>query len=98
MCKRYGVSLDVHRSSIVGADDLSWADLIVLMDRHNWAALDELGADSRKLVWLGALTQGPLEVPDPYALEDGEAERVIVRMRDATERLASKIRFARDRE
>ena len=50
-----GVDLRNHRSSTICAADLDWADAIVLMDRHNWQALCQLGADPERLIWLGAL-------------------------------------------
>jgi protein-tyrosine-phosphatase len=91
MCKRVGISLEHHRSSVIATDDLAWADLIVLMDRHNWAALRHLGADERKLIWLGSLIDGPIEIPDPYTRGDREAEQIVMRMRDAAERLATQL-------
>ncbi|HEX7114476.1 MAG TPA: low molecular weight phosphatase family protein [Steroidobacter sp.] len=87
----YGVRLEHHRSSIASPDDLAWADLIVLMDRHNWAALRQMGAPEDKLVWLGAFTRGPVEIPDPYNQDEEEARRIVGRLRDAAELLASRI-------
>jgi protein-tyrosine phosphatase len=87
----YGVRLEHHRSSVASAEDLAWADLIVLMDRHNWAALRHMGAAEDKLVWLGAFAPGPVEIPDPYNRGDEEARRIVERLRDAAELLASRI-------
>ena len=61
-------------------EDLEWADTILLMDRHNWAALQEAGADSRKYVWAGALCEGPVEVVDPYQLTDQSAVAITERL------------------
>jgi protein-tyrosine phosphatase len=55
MSAALGVSLGSHRSALVTAEDAAWADLIVLMDRHNWARLRRLGVSGEKVVWLGAL-------------------------------------------
>lgn len=87
----YGVRLERHRSSVATPEDIAWADLIVLMDRHNWAALRKMGAAEDKLVWLGALTRGPVEIPDPYTRSDEEARQIVVRLRDAAEHLARRL-------
>lgn len=89
--RRYGVSLENHRSVVVTAADAQWADVIVLMDRHNWAALNALGAATEKLIWLGGLLSGPVEILDPYTLDDRQAELIVARLRDATEQLIATI-------
>jgi protein-tyrosine-phosphatase len=88
------IDLAEHRSSRVTVEDLQWADVIVLMDRHNWGALDDLGADPTKLVWLGAFGSGEVEIPDPYELDDAHAERVLERMEQASRELVAGIRSA----
>lgn len=87
LCSRYGVSLERHRSAVITAEDAAWADLIILMDRHNRAALRALGADEDKFIWLGSLIDGPVEIPDPYKLDDRSAERIVGCMHEATEKL-----------
>jgi protein-tyrosine-phosphatase len=88
-CREFGVGLEQHRSAVIQRSDVAWADLIVLMDRHNWAALRDLGADEEKLIWLGSLLPGPVEIPDPYTRSDAEARRIVSRLRDAAEVLAA---------
>lgn len=83
-----GVRLSTHRSTAVTLDDLHWADLIVLMDRHNWHSLIRFGAELRKLVWLGAMN-GPAEIADPYGREAAEVERIRRRLHACTEALAA---------
>lgn len=85
-----GVDLRSHRSATISAVDLQWADAIVLMDRHNWQALRQLGADPRRLIWLGVL-DGGAEIRDPYGLRPAEAERIMQRVHRATEALAAAI-------
>jgi protein-tyrosine-phosphatase len=97
MCREFGVRLDRHRSSVITPADLKWADLIVLMDRHNWSALSSLGANPEKLVWLGTLLPGPVEISDPYTLGDEEARRIVGRMRDLSEELIKRIPADRSR-
>lgn len=81
MCKSFGVSLTSHRSRIVSRADLDWADVVVLMDRRNWLALSSMGTDRAKLVWLGALGEGDVEILDPYDLSPADA-RVVVQQLD----------------
>jgi protein-tyrosine phosphatase len=92
MCERFGVSLHDHRSRVISQDDVEWADTIILMDRHNWDGLHALRAPGRKLVWLGALSDGPVEIPDPYELNDAAAERIVQRMYRSCQRLVDALR------
>lgn len=92
MCAPLGVDLSSHRSAIVQRSDIEWADTIILMDRHNWAALDALGLDSSKCVWLGALEGQGREIKDPYNLSDEAAQRVIEQMHRATQALVKTLR------
>lgn len=83
-----GVDLATHRSTVIGPDDVNWADLIVLMDRHNWQALRLMGAPADRLAWLGALDDGPVEIPDPYNLDELAAGEVLARLDACAVRLA----------
>jgi protein-tyrosine phosphatase len=94
MSQSRNIDLSAHRSSKITPEDLKWADIVVLMDRHNWDALDQIGADHSKLVWLGAFGAGDLEVPDPYELDDAHAQRVLDQMEQASRGLADSIRAA----
>jgi protein-tyrosine phosphatase len=94
MSGELGVDLSAHRSRVVTRDDLDWADLIVFMDRHNWAKLLELRAAPGKLVWLGALAPGDVEIPDPYGHGESEARAVIERLKACTAALADALRKA----
>ena len=84
-----GVDLRSHRSASTTADDIAWAERIVLMDRQNWLALRRLGADPRKLIWLGALDGEP-ELADPYGRPPAEARRLMRRLHRCTEALAAR--------
>ncbi len=92
MSRQFGVDLSGHHSALVGLGDLEWADAIVLMDRHNWAALDDLGADPAKLVWLGALLPDNLEIADPYSMDPDAARAIVTRLHNAATALAEKLR------
>jgi len=94
MSRARSIDLSTHRSSKVTAEDLQWADIVVLMDRHNWGLLDDLGTDHSKLVWLGAFGPGGVEIADPYELDDAHAQRVLDQLEHASRELAARIRAA----
>jgi len=89
-----GIDLSGHRSAKVSADDLAWADAIILMDRHNWHALRKLAVDPDKLVWLGSLDGGG-EVRDPYGLPQPEVREAMQRVHRCAEALVRTIRARR---
>ena len=91
LARRHGIDLAPHRSSVLTDQLLEWADLIVLMDRHNWHGLISRGAPEEHLVWLGALDGGPVEIPDPYRLDDRGVERVVERLMGCTAKLATRL-------
>lgn len=94
MSQSLGVDLAAHRSSLVSGEDLAWADLVVFMDRHNWARLRDLGAPADKLLWLGGLEPGDVEIPDPYGLDPEAARAVVDRLAACTAALAGSLRKA----
>lgn len=87
---RQGFDLSDHRSAVVSPADLHWADLIVVMDRHNWVDLMKRGANQRKLFWLGTL-DGDGEIEDPYGRPPAQAEAILRRVQCCTELLAAAI-------
>jgi len=89
MSSTHGIDLSRHQSVVIRSEDLTWADIIILMDRHNWQALRRIGAPSHRLVWLGALSKGPVEIPDPYGLPEWAAIEIMHRMKECTARLAA---------
>jgi protein-tyrosine-phosphatase len=91
MCLRRGVSLENHRSRLITAADLEWADTIILMDRHNWDALITMGAAPDKLIWAGALTSGAVEITDPYTKDDAGAERTLDRLESAARQFVARL-------
>jgi protein-tyrosine phosphatase len=87
-----GVALEAHRSSRVTSEDLSWADTIVLMDRHNFTQLAALGADRAKLVWLGVLAGDHPEIDDPYRRDAAGAARLMDQLERGAAALAAAIK------
>ena len=88
ICRSLGIDLQEHRSDTLKSQDLVWADLIVLMDRHNWHELVSRDFPQDRLIWLGALDGGPVEIADPYLLDDADARRVVERLTLCSKRLA----------
>ncbi len=96
---RHGVIYDDHRARLFRKDDLEDFDLILVMDRDNWArmmSIASLHPDHRRKVHLLREFDpegGPeAEVPDPYydGLEDFErvyriVERSVAGLLDALE-------------
>jgi len=93
--RSYGVDLSNHRSSTLRTEDLEWADLLVLMDRKNWVRLTQMGADPEKLIWLGALAPGSVEIQDPYEMDDAALCALIKKLQVRTRQLATLLKAAR---
>jgi len=92
MSARLGVDLRQHRSRVVSDADLAAADLIVLMDQRNWVSLERAEADKSKFVWLGAMGPNPMEIPDPYEMDEAAAEAIVKRLLLCTDELAKRLR------
>jgi len=97
LCAGRGFALDRHRSAVVTPADLDWADTIVFMDRHNWNSLASQGADPAKFVWAGALTEGTVEIEDPYNRPAPEVERIVGQLESSARRFIERVRGARVR-
>ncbi len=91
MSREFGVDLSQHRSARIQMSDIDWADIVVIMDRHNWQALSRLNPPRDKVVWAGALTAGEVEIRDPYEMTDQAAKHAIERLRDAGDRLIERL-------
>lgn len=92
-CKRYGIALEGHRSKRVSRDDLAWADMIVIMDGHNYRQVWTLDSKARdKLIWLGACSADtPVEIQDPYGQAPEQQRRILAELYQAGEALLSKL-------
>lgn len=90
LVSEHRIDLGSHRSRLVTPADLEWADMIVIMDRHNWERLRPFGTRVQdKIVWLGAFAQGgPLEIEDPYALPIPQVQTIVKQMGRAADGLA----------
>lgn len=78
---RAGIDLSLHRSRLVSPEDFEWADVVLLMDRHNWHAVASsfAGMDAlSRVIWLGALGgSGAVEIHDPYGA-GGDVKAAII--------------------
>jgi protein-tyrosine phosphatase len=100
LSRAYQVDLTGHRSALVERATLDWADLVVVMDRHNWEALADFGPLAQgKAVWLGALLEdGSVEIADPYGRTAAEAGVIAQRLYRACGALAQQLRTVLARE
>ena len=91
LSRRYGVELADHRSTVVQSSDIDWADAILLMDSRNWQALIGMNAPTDRIIWLGAMDGGDIEIPDPDTLSDEQLAAVVGRLHDCAKVLAAQI-------
>lgn len=68
LARGLGVDLSTHRSRLIRADDLHWADLVLIMDGHNYRLMHHHYPDAlAKTLWLGAVSRNtPILIEDPY--------------------------------
>jgi protein-tyrosine-phosphatase len=94
-CRTWGVDLSPHRSTRVTAALLDWAELIIIMDGHNYKMVKQQGtAVTDKLIWLGALSKDtPVEISDPYAQTPARQHLVVQQLANACEALVRRISF-----
>jgi protein-tyrosine phosphatase len=93
MAARYNIDLSKHESTVISHKLVQWADLIIIMDRHNWYALADFARDAiDKTVWLGAMREGEsVEITDPYGETPEHAEAIVQQLIGATEALAARL-------
>ncbi|NUP09095.1 MAG: hypothetical protein HOW73_23845 [Polyangiaceae bacterium] len=76
-----GIDLSSHRSRMLAEADLEWADLVVIMDQRNYEDLLRFNsAATNKVVWLGALDGAPIEIDDPYDMDEAHTATVLDRI------------------
>ncbi|MHB1286627.1 MAG: arsenate reductase/protein-tyrosine-phosphatase family protein [Leptospirales bacterium] len=79
IARGYGVDLEGHRSKTINDSLCHWADVIVVMDAHNWQQMDRFNRHLlEKTVWLGAWSrENVLEIPDPFGLSSGRMSEIL---------------------
>ena len=85
-CKKWNIDLSTHRSRKVTEDLFDWADIIIIMDGHNYNMAKIMAPSiSAKLIWLGGLSnRTPNEISDPYGLANKEQAIIVNQLADAT--------------
>lgn len=68
IARGFGIDLSAHRSRRIHSDDLNWADIVLIMDGHNYRLMQHHHPESLgKTFWLGAVTRlTPILIKDPY--------------------------------
>ncbi|MBI5462567.1 MAG: hypothetical protein HY941_10315 [Gammaproteobacteria bacterium] len=68
IARNFGIDLSAHRSRLVRGDDLHWADLVLIMDGHNYRLMHHHYPEFlAKTLWLGAVSRKtPILIEDPY--------------------------------
>lgn len=89
MASQFGVDLSLHTSTRMNQELIEWADIIVLMDRHNWDHLQEYGDSAVcKSIWLGTFLEGrKKEIEDPYGKPKVEQEHIVQELSSASTEL-----------
>lgn len=68
IARGFGVDLSEHRSRLIRSEDVLWADLVLIMDGHNYRLMHHHYPEAlAKTCWLGAVsTATPVLIEDPY--------------------------------
>ena len=87
--RTWGVDLSSHRSRTIDRELMSRADLVLVMDHANLAALATRYPDAlEKTYLLGSLDSEPdVEIADPFEAEDAATEQACGRIAGAIDRL-----------
>ena len=90
LAKQEGIDLSDHRSSLVNEGDLSWADLVVIMDGGNYRELSDFDPSALvKTVRLGAWSHEPdTDIPDPYGEPESKMLQIISHMKESCQNLS----------
>lgn len=90
---RWGVSLDVHRTALLEASDLAWADLVLGMEGRHAVEIARRWPEARdKTHLLGHfLPEPPYTIDDPWGRSEQLFVHTFERVHAAVERLALRI-------
>lgn len=92
----FNVDLAMHRSRCIDRDDLEWAELIVIMDGHNYRLMyQHYRPYLAKCIWLGAVsTATPIIIRDPYRQPQQMQLRIARQLHAACAALGDRLRQA----
>lgn len=96
IAQTFNVDLAPHRSRCLRRDDLDWADLVLIMDGHNYRLMHQrYHSYLSKCVWLGAVsTATPIVIKDPYRQPLHIQQRIARQMHAACAALSDRLRLA----
>ena len=78
-----GIDASTHRARQVRLADLRWADLVLVMDRRNLIAINEVDPAVRGKSFLTGHWLGQREIADPYRQGRAAFERTLAELDDA---------------
>lgn len=78
IARDFGVDLSAHRSRLLRGEDLRWADLVLIMDGHNYRLMHHHYPEAlTKTFWLGAVSvASPVLIEDPYRCAPGRQREI----------------------
>lgn len=94
--RRHALDLSGHRSALVDAASLAWADLVLVMSPGHLLRVTELGAGDKATLLTGFAAgddpEGvPPSVPDPFGGSDEEYEATFVLLERLVERTLDRL-------
>jgi protein-tyrosine-phosphatase len=93
-----GVDLSSHRSHVISKEEVSWSDLILVMDLRNWKDMRAFAPEAaKKILWLGRWGRNKIgEIPDPYGKSPEEMKRILSVMKESTLSFAESLSLMRE--
>jgi low molecular weight protein-tyrosine phosphatase len=93
LARQFGVDLASHLSCRLNAEDIQWADLIVIMDAKNRDLLRDFGMGAEeKAIWIAAWLPGfRADVSDPFGKSAGQIAAIATRLFQAADGLAVRL-------
>jgi len=93
VASRHGYDIESHVARRVAADDVEWADMIVVMDAENAARVAELFGEAakRKTIRLGPFDAGQADIRDPYSESEAVFEETLAAIERACAALAGQL-------
>lgn len=94
IARQLRVDLSKHHSRLVQRDDLNWADIVLIMDGHNYRMMHYHYPDClTKTLWLGAVSPDtPILIDDPYNSSPEQQWRIARQLDAACESLLYKLK------
>lgn len=93
IAREFGVDLRSHRSRQVRQDDVDWADLVLIMDGHNYRLMHVHHPQAlARTCWLGAAAPDtPLFIRDPYKLPQHQQQEIAAQLDHACAALLERL-------